>query len=866
VVAKPVVIKPERREYYPHQKEAIERFKDDSEIALFFEMGCVDSQTEYFNGVCWKPIAEYILNEKVLQFNLDGSTELVEPLKYHKYSTHNDMVHFKTARGMDQVLSLDHKLLAVNRSNYNIQPEITVQDLLDKQALAQNYLCPIAFNRYKGNDTTKWKLTEYETRLMIAVIADGSFARRSKTNWCRVNLKKQYKAERLSWLLEQCQIPYRTHHTLNRDGYYRFYFYAPIREKVFSSHWYNAPVEWITDEVLKWDDSEIDGKYNTRIKESADFIQFVFASIAKRTSIQVYDRLEEGHGLLYQVIISEQPPYTTWYTQYTQDGYPKNYTTDYKYCFTVPSGYLVLRRNGGIFVTGNCGKSATILAIIASQFRHEKLDALLIIAPNDVHRQWAIEQIIEWLDVPFEIQCLYGRGGAKEAYPFEDKPGVLPIVCVNIDTFSTPTKWIDVVNWANSRKTFIVLDEATVIKNVSAKRTQRILYEFNDVTRKRQQILSSKVKSVGRAILTGTPVTNGPMDLWAMMEFLRPNFFGRNWYSFQSHFGMFTKMNINGRAISIPLNEDTWAAVKGINSYGEAYAIFGCSEDTFNTIHAQDVYEGPYKHADELRQLIAPVSMFKQLKDCADLPPQIYNQRLLKMSDTQQSCYNSMCAELLAEYAGHTATALNKMTAIIRLQQISSGFIFDRDYDAELNEEDAIARLYGLYDVTPDDRVQWIGTSNPKLDAIYRDVDESVKPVIVITRFSAEAARIFEDLSAKMKCCLMTGWKRIGSVEEFKVNKYQVMVANSSVVQHGFNLQNSHSILFYSNTFSLETRLQTEGRIFRLGQTEPCLYTDYIYENSVDEKIISALKLKRNLLDYIRSASIKEIVNETVNS
>jgi SNF2 family DNA or RNA helicase len=520
-----------------------------------------------------------------------------------------------------------------------------------------------------------------------------------------------------------------------------------------------------------------------------------------------------------------------------------------------------------LFFEMGCGKSATILAIVAAQFRSKKLDALLIIAPNDVHRQWAIEQVPEWLDVPYEVQCLYGRGGAREAYPFDERTDTLQVVCINIDTFSTPSKWMDVVGWANSRRTFIVLDEATVIKNVGAKRTQRVLYEFNEVTRRKQQIISSKVKSVGRAILTGTPVTNGPMDLWAMCEFIRPNYFGRNWYSFQSHFGMFTRMDINGRAINIPLNEDTWSAIKGITNYGEAYAIFGCSEDTFNTIHAQNAYEGPYKHADELKQLIMPVAMFKQLKECADLPAQIYNQRLLKMSDAQQACYDSMCAELLAEYAGHKATALNKMTAIIRLQQISSGFIYDRDYDPELDdddaEEDIISRLYGLsdeYDISPDDRVQWIGSSNPKLDALYRDIDESAKPVIVITRFSAEAARIFGDLSARMKCCLMTGWKRVGSVEEFKANKYHVMVANSSVVQHGFNLQNSHNIMFYSNTFSLETRLQTEGRIFRLGQTESCLYTDYLNENSVDEKIVSALKLKRNLLDYIRAADIQEIV------
>jgi SNF2 family DNA or RNA helicase len=520
-----------------------------------------------------------------------------------------------------------------------------------------------------------------------------------------------------------------------------------------------------------------------------------------------------------------------------------------------------------LFFEMGTGKSATVLAIVAAQFRAKKLDALLVIAPNDVHRQWAIEQIPEWLHVPFDIQCLFGRGGAKEAYPFDENPDVLQVVCVNIDTFSTPAKWQDIVNWANSRKTFIILDEATVIKNVSAKRTQRVLYEFNTVVHKGKQILSSKVKSVGRAVLTGTPVTNGPFDLWAIMEFLRPNYFGRNWYSFQAHFGMFTKLDVNGRAISIPLNEDTWTAIKGINSYGEAYAIFGCSEDTFNTIHAQAAYEGPYKHADELKQLIAPVSMFKQLKECTELPAQLYNQRLIRMSPEQQACYDSMCAELLAEYRGHTATALNKMTAIVRLQQISSGFIFDKDFDIKVDgysdEGDIVARLYSLVeerDITPDDRIQWIGASNPKLDALYRDIDESVKPVIVVTRFSAEAARIFGDLSARMSCCLMTGWKRVGTIEEFKDGKYQVMVANGNVLKFGFNLQNSHSIMFYSNTFSLETRLQTEGRIFRLGQTETCLYTDYLNVDSVDEKIVSALKLKRNLLDYIRTAEIEEVV------
>jgi SNF2 family DNA or RNA helicase len=163
-------------------------------------------------------------------------------------------------------------------------------------------------------------------------------------------------------------------------------------------------------------------------------------------------------------------------------------------------------------------------------------------------------------------------------------------------------------------------------------------------------------------------------------------------------------------------------------------------------------------------------------------------------------------------------------------------------------------------DVLPDE-IKWIGSTNPKLEALYRDVAEVERPVIIITRFTAEAARIFDDLSKQYHCCLMTGWKRVGTIEEFQQGKYDVMVANSSVVARGFNLQNSHTILFYTNTFSLETRLQSEGRIFRIGQTHPCDYIDYTYEDTVDEKIVGALSMKRNLLDYIRGVeNVKELV------
>jgi superfamily II DNA or RNA helicase len=521
-----------------------------------------------------------------------------------------------------------------------------------------------------------------------------------------------------------------------------------------------------------------------------------------------------------------------------------------------------------LFHEMGCGKTATILRIAGYKFKKGDIDALLVIAPNDVHCQWGHEQIPLWLDCPYDIQCLFGRGGAKQAYPFDNDTEFLQVVCVNIDTFSTPQKWKDIVEWANSRKTFIVLDEATVIKNVSAQRTQRVLYQFNDVIMRKKTILASKPKSVARAILTGTPVTNGPFDLWAMCEFLQPNYFNRNWYSFQAHFGMFTTIMANDRVVKIPLTEEWWHVIKGMVSFYEANEVTGCSEDTFNTVHSQSKYEGPYKHADELRELIKPIASFKLLKDCIDMPPQNFICKELTMNDALDKCYNDMVTELIAEYEGHVATAKSKLTVLIRLQQITSGFICDKtfgqddDTDIENDDDDRIRRLYGLTDdedILPNE-IQWIGSSNPKLDMLYRDLDELAKPAIVITRFTAEADRIFTDLQGKYRTCLMTGWKRVGTIEEFKDGKFDVMVANSSVIARGFNLQNSHAMLFYSNTFSLETRLQAEGRIFRIGQTEPCEYIDYTYTETVDEKIVFALKMKRNLLDFIRSVEVKELV------
>lgn len=523
-----------------------------------------------------------------------------------------------------------------------------------------------------------------------------------------------------------------------------------------------------------------------------------------------------------------------------------------------------------LFFEMGCGKSLTSMMIICDKFKKGTINSLLIVAPNDVHKQWfddlcndesVLSQAIAQEGVECTGQIVGGRGGQKTFYEFEDD-GKLHIVCVNIDTFSQPHKWEPVVEWANTNSTAIIVDEATVIKNPTSKRSQRMLYEFNDVERRGKTIKFSgkKINTRVRLVLTGTPVTNGPIDLWAIMEFIKPNYFGRNYYSFMNYYGMHTKLEVNDRTISVLLTEKTWRGIKNCEDYTQAFSVFGCSEDTYMTIKHQDHYVGPYKHADELKVLLEPNAVFAKLVDCVDMPPCNYITKEVPLSDAQKVCYNSMKSELLAAFDDHISIAKNKLVVTLRLQQIASGFIMGHkdnadDLDLPLWSD---PETFDDYDVEPDE-VVWLDETNPKLEQMLRDIDELDKPLLILTRFSAEAAKIFDLLKDKYRTCLITGWKTIGSIEGFKNGEFDIMVANTTKIARGFNLQIAHTTIYYSNTFSMELRQQSEFRTFRMGQKHPCTYIDYV-SCDVDKTIAEALRLKKNLLEFIREKDIKEVV------
>jgi len=506
-----------------------------------------------------------------------------------------------------------------------------------------------------------------------------------------------------------------------------------------------------------------------------------------------------------------------------------------------------------LFFDPGTGKTRTSLLIAEAKFKADEIDAVLVIAPNGVHKQWAVEEIPKWLsDVNTTVQWRKN----KKLFFVE---GALNIVCTNIEQFSTKTRYMDYVDWVNSHKTFIILDEATRIKNPKAIRTQRLLYEFNDVVRRGKSILTSTPRTVARAILTGTPVTNGPFDVWPMFEFLRPGYFGVNWYGFQNKYGMFHAIQVNGRVIRILINEDAWNDIKACETFEKANALHGVSLSTYDVIQRQDHYEGPFRNVDQLRDKMLEIAMFVKIEDCIDMPQRVYNRKLLDMSAEQARVYRELETYFVTLYKDEKVEAKSKLTAYIRLQQIASGFVSSEQLPEDEMED------------PPPNKITWFDDL-PKIDQLLVDVEEicdtegiTNNQCIIVCHFSAEAERIYDALTEEgYKVCLMTGWKKVGSIDGFKQGKYNIMVANIRVISMGFNLQeHCNHMIFYSNTFSLEDRIQVEARIYRSGQRHPCIYLDYVMSDTIDMKVYAALKQKKQLADYIRDTSVEDMLTKT---
>ncbi len=348
--------------------------------------GCVDADTEFFTGHGWKRIADYEQGDKVLQYNKDGTAELVEPIAYIKKSC-DYLWHFETKYGINQTVCDEHRI--VYWSKDNCFHECNIQEIIDKQNA----------NGWRGRFATSFEyggtgidLTDEQIRLMCAIICDGSFIKTAKEhfknyNTCRFHIKKERKKVRLRQLITEAKLEWREAKSA-AEGYTDFYVTAPMRVKQFDDTWYNCTnhqLQVICDEILYWDgnfnptkNGFLRKRFNSNVRCTAEFIQFAFSACGYRASFSVQDRTGQQYftcgkfytrkSVEYNVIITNRN-----FVGLNTDSHHKGCATKIekvstidgcKYCFTVPSHMLVLRRKNCIFITGNCGKTSATNALV----------------------------------------------------------------------------------------------------------------------------------------------------------------------------------------------------------------------------------------------------------------------------------------------------------------------------------------------------------------------------------------------------------------------------------------------------------------------------------------------------------------------
>ena len=257
----------------------------------------------------------------------------------------------------------------------------------------------------------------------------------------------------------------------------------------------------------------------------------------------------------------------------------------------------------------------------------------------------------------------------------------------------------------------------------------------------------------------------------------------------------------------------------------------------------------PYKNLEQLKERIQNVSYIVRKEDCLDLPPKIYEKLYVEMNNDQKRIYKELKKELLTKYNDKELTVMNKVSLIGRLQQITGGFFPYKDDDNKA-------------------RVMPITNNNPKIQVLKRDLEEAGNEVIIIwARFVGELKMIYYEVTKSFpnkKISLYYGGTyqedRKVIIDRFKRGDVDVLIANPRTAGVGLNLQRSNFHYFFSNSYSLEDRVQAEDRSHRIGINKPVLYKDIIIKGTVDEQVHAILKSKKDLLDYFRDKTLAEFL------
>ena len=431
------------------------------------------------------------------------------------------------------------------------------------------------------------------------------------------------------------------------------------------------------------------------------------------------------------------------------------------------------------------GKTLSTVAIAGRMFLDGYIRRLLIIAPTSVCAVWP-QEFQKFGDFPSRVGLLLGDHGQRVR--------TLRWVTGPVPTGMQEPLRVAVINYESAWRLktsdgktdylqefaadMVVCDESQRIKSPSAKQSKAI-WQLGAMARY-------------RLLLSGTPIQKDTRDIWSQWHFLDPDVFPITYHAFQNR-----------------------------------YAIMGGFEGR--------QYLGS-RNLDELTRKTHACGFRIKKEECLDLPPKTFEDYPVRLDDKSMALYRQLKKQAVAELEGCEVTANHVLVRMLRLQQLTGGFLVDDD-----------------------GKKHQVNTA--KLDALSDIVESLVldegKKLIVFSRFLAEMDAVEEMLKTKLAAQKLSLVRIDGSVKASErggiVQKFQtdarcrVFLGELDACAEGLTLTAAQTVVYYSVNWNLAKYQQSADRVHRIGQTGTCTYIHLVVPGTIDMKIMAALKAKENL-------------------
>jgi len=447
------------------------------------------------------------------------------------------------------------------------------------------------------------------------------------------------------------------------------------------------------------------------------------------------------------------------------------------------------------FMEMGTGKSKVLIDNIAMLYDKGKINGALIIAPKGVYQNWFDIEIPNHMASHVEKDVVLWRAAINKKQQTElnklfESTEKLHILVMNVEAFSSEKGLKFASKFLSCHNTLMAIDESTTIKNPEAKRTKAIVG------------LGRHAKY--RRILTGSPVTKSPLDLYKQCEFLDEGLLDfTSYYAFRTRYAIMKSANFGGRSVQI---------------------IVG------------------YKNLAELSERIEKFSYRVLKEDCLDLPDYTFMKRIIQLSPEQQKIYYQMKQIALAQLDGKLMTTATALVQLMRLHQITCGHFTADDGTIKDIKNERLSTLMDILKEVENKAVIWAHYKHD-IKAIVEAIEKEYGKDSYVTYYGETP---FEE--------------RQGNIKKIQDPNSPVrfIIGTPQTGGYGITLTEANTMIYYSNGYDLEKRTQSEARINRAGQKRKMTYIDIIAQDTVDEKIVKALVKKMDIANEIMNEDMKD--------